>query len=98
MTIRIKHSLDGFIGKIVSGFVMAEYTDGNPINRIFVIFSDGTSLETWQDDGLLYMSEAPGFGSVDKAVEILERRQGGKIQAFRARHEDPNDPQGDFIG
>jgi hypothetical protein len=97
MTIRIKNSLHDFIGKTISGIVTAEFTNGNPINRIFLTFSDGTALETWQDNEIIYMSHAPDFGTVDKAVEILERREGVKIQAFRSPHEDPNEPQRDLL-
>ena len=97
MTVRVKESLSDFIGKIVSGIVVAEYPEGNPINRIFLIFSDSTALEAWQDDDVIHLSHAPDFGSVDKAVEILQRRQGARIQVFRPPHEDPNEPQHDFL-
>jgi hypothetical protein len=97
MTIRIKDSLHDFIGKEISGIVTAEYPKGNPINRVFVTFSDGTALETWQDDDVIHMSHAPDFGTVDKALEILERREGAKIQIFRPPHEDPNQPQRDLL-
>ena len=89
MTIRNKYSLSDFIGKTIAGIVASEYPEGNPINRIFLTFSDGTALETWQDDDIIHMSHAPDFGTVDKAVEILERREGAKIQVFRPPHEDP---------
>ena len=97
MTIKIKDSLHDFVGKTVAGIVTAEYPNGNPINRIFFTFSDGTALETWQDNEVIYMSHAPDFGIVDKAVEILERREGAKIQVFRPPHEDPNEPQRDLL-
>ena len=97
MTIRIKNSLQDFIGKTINGIVAAEYPEGNPINRMFLTFSDGTALETWQDDEVIHMSHAPDFGTVDKAIEILERREGAKIQAFRSPHEDPDEPQRDLL-
>ena len=97
MTVRIKNSLSDFIGKTISGIVVAEYPEGNPINRIFLTFSDGTALETWQDYDILHMSHAPDFGAVDKAVDILERREGAKIQVFRPAHEDQNEPQRDLL-
>lgn len=97
MTIRIRNSLSDFIGKTISGIVTAEFQNGNPINQIFLTFSDGTALETWQDDDVIHMSHAPDFGTVDKALEILERREGAKIQIFRPPHEDPNQPQRDLL-
>ena len=97
MTVRIEHSLSDFIGKTVSGIVVAAYPEGNPINRIFLTFSDGTALETWQDFDIVYMAHAPDFGTVDKAVEILERREGAKIRVFRPPHKDLNEPQGDLL-
>ena len=97
MTIKIRDSLQDFIGKKINGIVASEYPEGNPINRIFFTFSDGTALETWQDDEIIYMSHAPDFGAVDKAIEILERREGAKIQVFRPPHEDLNEPQRDLL-
>ena len=97
MTVRIGNSLSDFIGKTISGIVVAAYPEGNPINRIFLTFSDGTALETWQDFDIVYMAHAPDFGTVDKAVEILERREGGKIRVFRPTHEDPTEPQRDLL-
>ena len=97
MAARFKNLLPDFIGKIFSGIAVAEYPEGNPINRIFLNFSDGTALETWQDYDTIYMSHASDFATVDKAVEILERREGAKIQVFRPPHEDPNVPQRDFL-
>ena len=97
MTVRIKNSLSAFIGKTISGIIAAEYPEGNPINRIFLTFSDGTALETWQDDDIICMGHAPDFGAVDKAIEILERREGAKIQVFRPPHEDQKEPQRNLL-
>jgi hypothetical protein len=94
---RIKNSLNDLIGKIVNGIVIAEYAEGNPTNRIFLTFSDGSAFEIWQDDNIISMASDPNTGDVEQLVQLLKRREGAEVRAFRPRHEDPSDPQHDLL-
>ena len=94
---RVKDSLSDLIGKIISGVVVAQYPKGNPRSRIFLTFSDGTAFEFWEDEGSMAMAGDLDSGGVDQIVTMLERREGAKIHAFRAPHQDPNAIQRDML-
>jgi hypothetical protein len=94
---RVKNSLNDLIGKIISGVVVAQYPKGNPRSRIFFTFSDGTAFEFWEDEQAISMAGGLDYGGVDQIAELLERREGSKIVAFRASHEDPDEPQQDWL-
>ena len=94
---RIKDSLNDLIGKIISGVMVAQYPEGNPRSRIYLTFSDGTAFEFWEDEEGMEMAGGLDVGGVDQIVEMLERREGAKINAVRPPHEDPNVPQRDML-
>ena len=94
---RVKDAVSDLIGKIISGVVVAQYPKGYPRSRIYLTFSDGTAYEFWEDEQSIEMSGGLDHGGVDQIVEILERREGAKIHAFRAPHEDPDAVQRDML-
>ncbi len=84
---RVKDSLADMIGKIISGVVVAKNDEGNPDNRLFLVFSDGTSFEFWtESDELSVASSVNPFG-MDDIVKILKRRPNTDIkQILDERH------------
>jgi len=94
---RIKESISGIIGKIVSGIVVAKSDGDYPRSQIFFAFSDGTSFEFWGDQEGISMASGLDHQGMDQIVEILERREGTKIHTFRAPHEDPDAIQRDLL-
>jgi len=94
---RVKDSLSDLIGKIISGVVVAQYSKGYPRSRIYITFSDGTAFEFWEDEETMSMAGGLDSGGVDHIVEMLERRDGAKIHAFRPSHEDPDAKQRDML-
>lgn len=94
---RAKDSLSDLIGKTIRGAIVAQYPDGSPHSRMFLTFSDGTAFEFWEDAYGLQMAGELDDGYVDQLVEMLERRDGAVVTAFRPKYEDPNEPQRDLL-
>jgi len=94
---RVKESLSDLIGKIISGVVVAQYPKGNPRSHIYLTLSDGTAFEFREDEETVSMAGDLGSGGVDQIVKMLERREGAKIHAFRAPHQDSDAVQRDML-
>ena len=95
---RLNDSLFELIGKRISGIVVGQYQKGNPRVRIYFTFFDGTAYELWQDDDVIYTSSGLETGGVDHFAEVMARRDGAVIRVFRPPHEDPDEPQIDWVG
>ena len=97
VNMRVKDSLSGLIGKVISGVVVAEYGQGDPSTRMFLTFSDGTAFELWEDQFGVEMAGDLDDVNLDQLVEMLKMRPSAKLQVFRPPHEDPNKPQRDLL-
>ena len=94
---QIKKCLPDIIGKIVSGIVVAKSNGDHPRSQVYFVFSDGSALEFWGDQGGISMGSGLDPLGVDQIVEILENRPGIQIQVFRAPHQDPDAVQRDML-
>jgi hypothetical protein len=94
---RVKDSLGKFIGKTVSGVLFAQYPEGSPRCHIYLTFSDGTAFELWEDDYGVGMAGCLEHGTVDQIAQRLRNRNGADIVAFRPDHQDPGNPQQDWL-
>lgn len=64
-------TLDQLPGRTISAVVAAEHGDRNPPNQLFLLFTDGTSLEIWGDE----LRPAGGLdqADVDEVIGFVKR-------------------------
>ena len=94
---RAKDALANMLGKIISGVVVAKNKEGNPYERLFLLFSDGTSFELWTESDDLRVASAIDQCGMDEIVKVLNRRPNTEVHVFRPPHEDPDAPQRDML-